>query len=165
MIIQLKEITDNSWLVMTEKEQEKIGLLSASRTGSYLLLTSSGKMHFANDEEVKAFFEEDVFENVVVTAMAEEKDFFIKGFPVDFDHPFEADTEDTVSELPLYTKTKSSKVYHCAGYYCIKFPKGWTSSFSPKLSTLQKYEYAGPLKTEMEMKSNLSILKKNKNKR
>ena len=162
MIIQLKEITDNSWLVMTDKEQEKIGLLSANRTGTYLLLTSSGKVQFANDEEVKAFFEEDVFANVVVTAMAEEKDFFIKGFPVDFDNPFEADTEDEVSELPLYTKTKSSKVYHCAGYYCVKFPKGWTSSFSPKLSTLLKYEYAGPFKTEMEMKSNLSILKKNK---
>ena len=146
---------------MTEKEQEKIGLLSANKTGTYLLLTSSGKMQFANDDEVIAFFEEDVFENVVVTAMAEEKDFFVKGFPVDFDNPFEADAEDVISELPLYTKTKSSKVYHCAGYYCVKFPKGWTNSFSPKLSTLQRYEYVGPLKTEMEMKSNLSILKKN----
>ena len=162
MIIQLKEITDNSWLVMTEKEQEKIGLLSTNKSGKYLLLTSNGKVSFANDEEVKEFFEEDVFENIVVASLAEEKDFFIKGFPVDFDNPFEADAEDAVSDLPLYTKTKNSKVFHCAGYYCVKFPKGWIHSFSPKLSTLQKYEYVGPLKTEMEMKSNLSILKKNK---
>jgi len=162
MTIQLKEITDNSWLVMTEKEQEKIGLLIANKSGSYLLLTSNGKLQFANDKEVTEFFEEDVFSNVMIPALAVETDFFVKGFPVDFNNPFEADAEDGVSDLPLYTKTKNSKVYHCAGYYCVKFPKGWTNSFSPKLSTLQRYEYVGPLKTEMEMKTNLSILKKNK---
>lgn len=161
MIIQLKEITDNSWLVITEKEQEKIGLLSVTRNGSFTLLSKGGKVSFANEKEVSEFFEEDIFDNVLVTALAEEKDFFVKGYPVDFDNPYEADSEDEMSDLPLYTKTKTSKVHHCAGYYCIKFPKGWTSSFSPKLSTLQKYEYGGPWKTEMEMKSNLSIYKKN----
>jgi hypothetical protein len=44
MIIQLKEITDNSWLVMTEKEQEKIGLLSGNRMGEYTLLSKDGKV-------------------------------------------------------------------------------------------------------------------------
>lgn len=160
MIIQLKEITNNSWLVMTEKEQEKIGLLSEGRNGTFTLLSKSGKAKFENEKEVTNFFEENIFENIIITALTSETNFTVKGYPVDFDHPFEADSEDKVSNLPLYTKTKSSKVYHCAGYYCIKFPKGWTSSFSPKLSTLQKYEYGGPWKTEMEMKSNLSIYKK-----
>lgn len=161
MIIQLKEITNNSWLVITEKEQEKIGLLSESRNGTFTLLSKSGKAKFENEKEVTSFFEENIFDNVIVTALITETNFTVKGYPVDFDHPFEADSEDTVSNLPLYTKTKTSKVYHCAGYYCIKFPKGWTSSFSPKLSTLQKYKYNGPWKTEMEMKSNLSVYKKN----
>jgi hypothetical protein len=162
MIIQLKEITDNSWLVMTEKEQEKIGLLSGNRMGEYTLLSKDGKVNFASEQEVREFFEEDVFSNVVVTPLASATETTIKGYPVDFDNPFVADEEDKISKLPLFTKTKTSKVYHCAGYYCIKFPKGWTQSFSPKLSTLNKYEFAGPFKTEMEMKTNLSILKKTK---
>lgn len=163
MTIQLKELTDNSWLVMIEQEQEKIGLLSVSQAGSYTLLSNNGKVWFANQQEVRDFFEEDVFENILITITENEeaKDFFVKGYPVDFNNPFEADPEDQINDLPLYTKTKNSKVYHCAGYYCIRFPKGWTSSFSPKLSTLEKYEYVGPFKTEMEMKSNLSTLKKN----
>ena len=162
MVIQLKEITDNSWLVMTEKEQEKIGLLSGNRMGEYTLLSKDGKVNFASEQEVREFFEEDIFNNVVVTPLAIATETTIKGYPVDFDTPFVADEEDKISELPLFTKTKTSKVYHCAGYYCIKFPKGWTQSFSPKLSTLKKYEYIGPFKTEMEMKTNLSILKKSK---
>ena len=162
MIIQLKEITDNSWLVMTEKEQEKIGLLSGNRMGEFTLLSKDGKVNFASEKEVREFFEEDVFNNVVFAPLAEAKEHTVKGYPVDFENPFAADEEDEISKLPLFTKTKTSKVYHCAGYYCIKFPKGWTSSFSPKLSTLNKYEFAGPFKTEMEMKTNLSILKKAK---
>lgn len=160
MTIQLKEITDNSWLVMTEKEQEKVGLLSANRIGQFTLLSKDGKVNFASEEEVREFFEEDIFNNILVSPLADAKEYTVKGFPVDFDSPFEADEEDVVSDLPLYTKTKTSKVFHCAGYYCIKFPKGWTSSFSPKFSTLQKYDFAGPYKTEMEMKTNLSIFKK-----
>lgn len=160
MTIQLKEITDNSWLVMTEKEQEKVGLLSANKIGQFTLLSKDGKVNFASEDEVREFFEEDIFNNVLIAPLAEAKEYTVKGFPVDFDNPFEADEEDEISELPLYTKTKVSKVLHCAGYYCIKFPKGWTSSFSPKLSTLKKYEYAGPYRTEMEMKTNLSIFKK-----
>ena len=160
MIIQLKEITKDSWLVITEKEQEKIGLLSTSRTGEFTLLSKGGKLNFADKDEVTGFFAENIFDNVLQTAITEGTKYTVKGFPVDFDNPFEADSEDEVSPLPLYTKTKTSTVYHCAGYYCIKFPKGWADTFSPKLSTLEKYEYAGPWKGESEMKSNLSILKK-----
>lgn len=161
MIIQLKEITDDSWLVITEKEQEKIGLLSTSRNGSFTLLSKGGKVNFEDREEVTNFFDEDIFANILSTKIVENEKFYVKGYPVDFDHPFEADPEDKISPLPLYTKTKTSKVYHCAGYYCIRFPKGWQDAFSPKLSTLQKYQYGGPWKNAMETKSNLSMFKKN----
>lgn len=160
MTIQLKEITDNSWLVQTEKEQEKIGLLSANKMGQFTLLSKEGKVNFATEADVLEFFSESIFDNVIVAPLAEEKEYTIKGYPVDFDSPFEADEEDTISKLPLFTKTKISKVFHCAGYYCIKFPKGWTNSFSPKFSTLQKYEFTGPYKAEIEMKSQSSQLKK-----
>ena len=160
MIIQLKEITDSSWLVITEKEQEKIGLLSEGRNGAFTLLSKGGKVAFEDKEEVSEFFAEPVFDNIVVTSLHTDKVHTVKGFPVDFANPFEADIEDEISDLPLYTKTKTSTVYHCAGYYCIRFPKGWADAYSPKLSTLKKYEYAGPFKDELETKSKLSIYKK-----
>jgi len=164
MIIQLKEITDSSWLVITEKEQEKIGLLSGKTDGSFTLLSKGGKVGFSDKDEVSEFFAEPVFDNVIVTSLTTDTQHTVKGFPVDFDTPFEADPEDEISDLPLYTKTKTSKVYHCAGYYCIKFPKGWADAYSPKLSTLQKYEHIGPFKDELEAKGHLTICK-NKEKR
>jgi len=36
-------------------------------------------------------------------------------------------------------------------------------AYCPKLSTLETYEYAGPFKSEMEMRSNLVKLRKEKN--
>lgn len=158
-MVVLKEITDNSWLVMSE-EQEQIALLSSSPKG-FVLLSKGGRVKFATKDDVEDFFEEKVFDKVIQSKKTEAKEHFVKGYPVDFDTPFEADSEDELSELPLFTKTKTSKVYHCAGYYCILFPKGWTHSFCPKKDTLDKYEYVGPLKTEMEMKSHLSMLKQN----
>lgn len=160
MIIQLKEITTSSWLVIIEKEQEKIGLLSEGHNGGFTLLSKGGKVAFANKVEVTEFFDEPIFQNIIVTSLHTNTKHTVKGFPVDFANPFEADPEDEISNLPLYTKTKTSKVYHCAGFYCIKFPKGWADAFSPKLSTLQKYEYAGPFKDEIETKSVLSSYKK-----
>ena len=159
-MVILKEITEKSWLVLSEGEQERIGLLSSNPSG-FVLLAKDGKVNFATEEEVREFFEEDIFDKIITPTIQQEKEFFVKGFPVDFDNPFEADAEDEVSDLPLFTKTKASKVYHCAGYYCIKFPRGWIHSFCPKLATLDKYQYVGPFRTKMEMKSHLSMLKKN----
>ena len=67
---------------------------------------------------------------------------------------------DIKKKLPLFTKSKDSKSLYCAGYYTIRFDKGWVKSFCPKLITLQRYDYKGPFKTEMEMRSMLSKVSK-----
>jgi len=59
-------------------------------------------------------------------------------------------------KLPLYAKNIKSKSRYCAGYYVIKFRKGWIRTFCPKLITLQRYPYFGPFKTEAEVKSVLN---------
>jgi len=46
---------------------------------------------------------------------------------------------------------------YCAGYYIIQFDKGWVKSFCPKLVTLERYHSKGPFKTDVEMRSELSI--------
>jgi hypothetical protein len=63
-------------------------------------------------------------------------------------------------KLPLFAKSDKSKSQYCAGYYVIKFRKGWVKSFCPKLITLERYPFQGPFKTESEMKSTLNIVNK-----
>jgi hypothetical protein len=48
---------------------------------------------------------------------------------------------------------------YCAGYYIIKFEKGWVKSFCPKVITIERNEHKGPFKTEIEMKMVLSNAK------
>ena len=60
----------------------------------------------------------------------------------------------------LAEKSSDSKSLYCAGYYCIKFEKGWVKSFCPKKITLERYPYKGPFKTEIEMKQVLANVSK-----
>ena len=67
---------------------------------------------------------------------------------------------DIRKKLPLFTKSDDSKSLYCAGYYTIKFEKGWVKSFCPKKITLERYPYKGPFKTDLEMKQVLSNVSK-----
>jgi hypothetical protein len=63
---------------------------------------------------------------------------------------------DVKQKLALFTKSPKSKSLYCAGYYIIKFDKGWVKSFCPKLITVERYETKGPFKSELEMRQALS---------
>ena len=63
---------------------------------------------------------------------------------------------DIKRKLPLFTKSVKSKSLYCAGYYIIRFEKGWVKSFCPKLITIERYDFKGPFKTEIEMRQELS---------
>ena len=67
---------------------------------------------------------------------------------------------DVKRKLPLFTKSNKSKSAYCAGYYIIEFEKGWVKSFCPKLITIERYNFKGPFKTEIEMRSELSRAKR-----
>lgn len=159
-MVKLKPLTGSSWLIMTDT-QEKIGLLSEDPKG-LVLMAKETTQRFRDRDEISGFFDvRDLFsmENAIIEPEPVNK-YYIKGYPVNFDTPYEVDPEDKISPLPLYSKTPGSDVYHCAGYFCVLFPKGWVRGYCPKYSTLQKYEHHGPFKTEMDVKSKLSILRK-----
>lgn len=162
MSVKLKPITETSWLVLGDTEDTRIGLLTEIRN-QYVLMVQGEKQQFVNRKEVNKFFDEDVFENVV-EPIAEEnikKNYFINGYPVDFDGPNEVLIKG--NKLPLFSKKATSDVYYSAGYYCLHFPKNWMPAYCPKLSTLETYEYAGPFKTELEMRQSLTKNRKEKN--
>lgn len=70
---------------------------------------------------------------------------FVFGYPAIDANTFKHQEKDN---LPCFTKTETSKTYYAAGYYVVFFPNtGWTGSFCPKISTLRKYKFVGPFKT------------------
>lgn len=161
MTMKLKSVTETSWLVISDNGDTRIGLLTEIRD-QYVLMIKGEKQQFINRKEVNKFFNENVFDNVV-DPIAEEnvkKDYYINGYPVDFDSPNEVIIKG--NKLPLFSKKATSEVYYSAGYYCLHFPKNWMPAYCPKLSTLNTYEYAGPFKTEMEMRSSLTKMRKEK---
>jgi len=162
MSVRLKPITETSWLVLGDTDETRIGLLTEMRE-QYVLMAQGAKQSFLSRKEVNKYFKENVFENVIETTSESDlqKDYFINGYPVDFDGPNEVIIKG--NKLPLFSKKATSEVYYSAGYYCLNFPKNWMPAFCPKLSTLETYEYAGPYKSELEMRSALIKLRKEKN--
>lgn len=164
MSVKLKPITETSWLVLGDTEETRIGLLTEIRD-RYVLMAKGEKQQFLSRKEVNKFFQEDVFTNMIEAADEEtvKKDYYINGYPVDFDQPNEVILKGNT--LPLFSKKATSEVYYSAGYYCLSFPKNWMPAYCPKLSTLDTYEFKGPFKTELEMKTTLLKLRKEKNNR
>jgi hypothetical protein len=162
MSFKLKPITEKSWLVLNDTEDNRVGLLTEIRD-QYVLMVAGAKQQFLDRKEVNKFFNEDVFTNIPVPVVEEtvKKDYFINGYPVDFDNPSEVLIKG--SKLPLFSKKSTSDVYYSAGYYCLDFPKNSMPAFCPKLSTLESYEFAGPFKTELEMRMELTRRRKMRN--
>jgi hypothetical protein len=150
-------VPNKEWLVTDN--QEKIGSISKVKKGYVFLHKGQEVSGFANLNEVKNKFGIAVFEESFNRVKREDDK-----NPVIYDFPCSSKPYNPVysvkKKLPLYAKSSKSKSQYCAGYYVIKFRKGWLKSFCPKLITLERYPYHGPFKTESEMKSELNLLNK-----
>lgn len=149
MNIKAKPIVDGKfWLV--EDNGTKVGLLHKKENNKYLLSSKTGETYFSKKDELVKQFGKDFFqikENVSLTH-TEIRDVY--GYPTSC-HPFNP-LYNVQRKLPLFTKSGASKSLYCAGYYIIKFDKGWVRSFCPKLITVERYPFKGPFRTEQEMK-------------
>jgi hypothetical protein len=148
-------IEDKFWIV--EQDGEKFATLRKDDT-RFVMSNENGVQFFPNRKSVLQQFGKDFF----VVKIKKEAD---NALPNEV-HNFPTSTNphnsmyDITKKLPLFTKSKDSKSLYCAGYYTIRFEKGWVKSFCPKLITLQRYNFKGPFKTEMEMRSMLSKVSK-----
>lgn len=138
-----------------------IGVIKKDREG-YQLLSKDNKITFSDKAEIDEFFNQDIFNGVVVstpTANAnKEVEHFVKGYPIKYKTPTSVAVDD-MSQLPTFKKRDDSDVSLCAGYYCLNGTNGWRPAFCPKLSTVQKNDYRGPFRSELEMKQVLNKLK------
>lgn len=152
-----KPIVDGKfWIV--EQDGEKIGTLHKKENNKFMLSSKDGSSFFGKKEElIKAFGKEFFSSKIKTTISTEEEITDVYGFPTSC-HPYNP-VYNVQKKLPLFTKSAASKSLYCAGYYIIRFDKGWVKSFCPKLITIERYENRGPFKTELEMKQVLSNAK------
>ena len=150
-------IPNKSWLL--ETDGLKIGTLSKERS-SYSILKDGKKITVGTAKDVKEKLGI-VFFDVGKVTKSETKEYSVYDFPCG-SKPY-GSVFDIRKHLPIYAKSTKSKSQYCAGYYVIKFRKGWVKSFCPKLITLDRYPYHGPFKTEVEMKQMLASLSRKEN--
>ncbi len=149
-------IQDKFWIV--ERDGEKFATLRKNEDNRFILSNELGVKVYDTKESLTRQFGKDFFVVKIIKEADESKPNEVHGYPTSTP-PFNS-MFDIKRKLPLFTKSDDSKSLYCAGYYVIRFDKGWVKSFCPKLITLQRYEYRGPFKTELEMKQVLSNVSK-----
>ena len=149
-------IDDKFWIV--EKDGEKFATLRKDDENRFVLSNTLGIKVFNNQKDITNEFGKDFFVAKILKESDTNQTNEIHGYQAScLPHNSMFDIR---RKLPLFTKSADSKSLYCAGYYVIKFDKGWVKSFCPKLITLQRYPYKGPFKTELEMKQVLSNVAK-----
>ena len=156
MNIKAKTIVyEKFWIV--EKDGEKVGTLQKKENNKFILSSKDGEKFFNKKDELTKIFGKDFFDKKIKTKVSPVEIREVYGYPTPC-HPYNP-LFDVTKKLPLFTKSNQSKSLYCAGYYTIKFDKGWVKSFCPKLITIERYENRGPFKTELEMKQVLNHAK------
>ena len=155
--LHAKPIIDNKFWII-EKDGEKFATLRKDEENRFVLSNESGIKIYNNKTDLTKQFGKDFFIAKIVKESSNSEPLEVHGYAsscLPHNSMF-----DIRKKLPLFTKSEDSKSLYCAGYYVIKFDKGWVKSFCPKLITLQRYPYKGPFKTELEMKQVLSNVSK-----
>ena len=149
-------IDDKFWIV--EQGGAKVATLRKDEENRFVMSNESGIKIYNTKESLTRQFGKDFFIAKIVKEADNSAPNEVHGYSTSVD-PHNA-MFDIQRKLPLFTKSGDSKSLYCAGYYVIRFEKGWVKSFCPKLITLQRYDYQGPFKTEFEMKQVLSNVSK-----
>lgn len=149
-------IADKFWIV--EKDGEKFATLRKDEDNRFVLSNESGIKIFETKKSLTDQFGKDFFIAKILKEANNSLPNEVHGYSTSV-QPHNS-MFDIQRKLPLFTKSSDSKSLYCAGYYIIHFEKGWVKSFCPKLITLQRYEYKGPFKTDIEMKQVLSSVSK-----
>jgi len=156
--IHAKPIVDGKfWIV--EEAGTKIATLHKKENNKFILSSTNGEVMFNKKQDLQKQFGEDFFLSSTKVKVTQAVSHECHGFPTSC-QPYNS-MYDVRRRLPLFTKSNASKSLYCAGYYTIKFNKGWVKSFCPKAITLERNDFKGPFKSELEMKQVLSNAKSN----
>ena len=154
--LHAKPVIDGKfWIV--EADGVKVGLLHKKENNKFTLSSTEGEKTFNKKDDIVKHFGKEFFLPKVKTTISTTEINECHGYPTS-SKPYNA-MYDVRRKLPLFTKSTASKSLYCAGYYVIKFDKGWVKSFCPKLITVERYPFKGPFTSDLEMKQVLSNVK------
>jgi len=164
-------VKDKFWIV--EQNGQKLGTLSKQADNGWIFLSKQDKRQvFHTQESLFTKFGFGIFDDtqskedetsVDKWDVKQAEQFEVHGYPCS-QKPYNP-LWDVQKGLPLYTKTPKSKSMFCAGYYIVKFETvNWRKAYCPKIITLQRYKYKGPIKSKTEMVAQLNEALKNSDK-
>ena len=156
MNLKAKPIVDGKFWII-ENDGERVATLHKKENNKFMLSSKEGEAYFNKKDDLVKQFGIDFFQVSSKTKVSEIEDRDVYGYPTSC-KPYNP-LYNVQRKLPLFTKSNASKSLYCAGYYTIRFNKGWVKSFCPKLITLERNEYRGPFKDELEMKQVLANAK------
>jgi len=150
--MKAKEILKGKFWIL-EEHGVRIGTLS--RDEEKFIFSKKGEVHFYKDEkQLTNYFGKNPLTVKITAPRSARVELDVHGYPTRA-HAYNG-MFDMSRKLPLFTKSEKSKSVYCAGYYLIKFNVNWLKSFCPKLITIERNEYLGPFKTQIEMKAALT---------
>ena len=157
-------VKDKFWIL--EENGQKLGTLQKKDNNGWIFLSKADSREvFHTPESLRERFGIDVLTPAPVEEIKTEEviieEFEVHGYPVS-QQPYNP-MFDVQKQLPIYSKTPKSKSLFCAGYYIICFEKGWRKAYCPKLITLQRYPYRGPIRSKIEMQQVLNNAIKEQN--
>lgn len=159
MSIKAKTILKNRYWII-EDENKRLGTLTFDNE-KYIFSNKNETCFFDNEKDLKQKFGGSFLWKENDTVIVEKNEIYdINGYPTGV-KPHKC-IYDIKKKLSLFSKSEKSDSLYCAGYFILKFPKGWTKAFCPKLVTIENYGYRGPFKTIVEMKQALSQANKEK---
>ena len=157
-----KPILDGRFWIL-EEDGRKLGTICKQEDRRYMFSCDTGTMIFDNQRQLQSKFNGSWMWGSTLDDIEESPKVLKEVSVYDYPSKFKAYNQifDVQKKLPLFTKSKKSKSLYCAGYYIIKFEKGWVRSFCPKMLTLDRYPFKGPFRTQLEMKQELANANKN----
>lgn len=152
MHLLAKNILPKKFWIIEDETQNKLGTIQVD-TQRVKVNLGGGQYIYADFDS--ALREHDISPSDEPIKEGRTAEHSVNGYPAK-DQPYN-EMYDAVNSLPIYTKTEKSKCYYAAGYYIIHFDFAWAPAYCPKVITLNRNEYHGPYKTELEMKEQLRL--------
>lgn len=141
-------IKDQFWVV-TDGEK-KVGNVLANSAGYEVILNGS-TVQFNNTKDIEKKI------NINFQPMKSNRTKVEMPYP---EYPTTSKTYNNIFDikrkLHIFTKTSKSKCYHVAGWFIIDQNGVKQVTFCPKYIFIQRYDYQGPFKSEIEANSLLN---------
>lgn len=150
MLVAKPIVSERFWIVESP-EGAKVGTIQSNEDGTIAFIDGHKHEYDTFDDACDSLDLE--IGKLDEPKKTEKTEWKSNGYPTNTE-PFN-EIFNAKMQLPLYTKTKSSKSYYAAGYYIIRFEFAWAQAFCPKLVTLKRNEYAGPFQNKLEMQEQL----------